>query len=452
MKCPACCDDLVMDPGGDPEPLPARCQRCAAGVLAGELERQQGSIDEVGAAFERIPAAVFGAEADRGRARAALVREGVFRELVGAREARQSAPALVALALQRPGVRAVPNHRTVLLAWLEALGPPRKAPPALQRDAREPGSIMPPPRGRGGRPRLDHRWVLEKVTAHLRLVGSAIAAHAPARAWAMVEELVAFQLRTGKPIHLVKSLCSLAMDAQRHGEFELQVDLLRRATHIKGDDAWTWAQLGKALCNVARYDEAAAAYDNASLFGQPGVARKGKADVLKTMGRLDDARIAYQEAMAQDPSDPVAKTGYADVLKLLGRFDEALDVYARIAAEHPESVFAKTGRADVLKVMGRLDEALLSYELAGREHPGCVVAKTGRARVLEAMGRVDEALGAFELAVREHPLDAGVRIGRDHLLSAMGLKTDAPGDTPRRASRYRVRRTTMRPPNRNVGV
>jgi tetratricopeptide (TPR) repeat protein len=416
MKCPACCDDLVLPSvmPGPPPTLPGRCPRCAERVDTGEVEARQASIREVDAAFERIPAAVFGAEADRARVREALVQEGVFRELVTARVTRQSAPALVAVALQRPGVRAVRNHRSVLLAWLGALGPPRRAPPVLASDKREPGSIAPPPRGKGPQGRIDHRRVLERVTAQKRLVADAIARYDRERAAALVDELVAFQLGTGKPIHLVKSLCDLAMEAQRHGEFALQVDWLQRATRLKGDDAWAWAQLGKALCNIARFEEALSAYHNASLFGQPHVALKGKADVLKTMGRLDEARVAYEQAIVAAPSDPVAQTGHADVLKVMGRFDEALRAYARIAEEHPDSVFAKTGRADVLRAMGRFDEALDSYETAAREHPDNVVAKTGRARVLEVMGRLDEALDAFDVAAREHPLDANARTGRAH--------------------------------------
>jgi len=354
----------------------------------------------------------------------------------------------VAMALQRPGVRAVPNHRIILLAWLGALGPPPKAPPALASDAREPLSIVPPPRGRNGVTRIDHRRVLERVAAQRRSIAGAIALHSLGRIWVLVEELVAFQLRTGKPIHLIKSLCSLAMDAQRHGEFALQTDLLRRATQIRGDDAWTWAQLGKALCNLGRYEEAEAAYDNAAVYGQPGVAQKGKADVLKTMGRLDEAAVAYQRAMAADPSDAIAQTGYADVLKLLGRHDEALGAYARIAADHPESAFAKTGHADVLRSMGRFEEALVTYEVAAREHPGCVVAKTGRARLLATMGRLDEALGAFELATREHPFDVSARTGRAQVLLALGLDAD----TERRAPRVRSRPISLRPPSRSVRV
>ncbi len=410
MKCPACCDDLV---------IPSeRCPRCAAGVDGVDTSELAAAVDEVTAAFERIPAAAFGPAADREQARAALVREGLFRELVQARAARQSTPALVAAALQRPGVRAVQNHRGVLLAWLTALGPPRPPPPALTSDARDPESIAPPPRGKG--PRVDHRRVLERVATQRRLIAYALGRGEVGRAAALVDELVAFQLGTGKPIHLVKSLCSLAMEAQRHGEYALQIDLLERATRLKGDDAWAWAQLGKAQCNASRFDEALAAYHNASLFGQPEVALRGKADVLKTMGRLDEARIAYEEAILAEPSDPVAQTGYADVLKVMGRLDEALCAYARIAAEHPDSVFAKTGRADVLKSMGRFDEALHAFEVASREHPDNVVAKTGRARVLEAMGRLEDALFAFERAAREHPFDAGARTGRAHVLEALG--------------------------------
>ncbi len=120
------------------KPLPdgadlAGAVRLAESMDAGEtralllrLEAQQEAIGEVGEAFEALPTRLFGEDdGDRARARAALVREGVFRALVIARDGGKGMAGAAAVVLVRPGVRAVRNHRGIVQAWIKPLGEPR---------------------------------------------------------------------------------------------------------------------------------------------------------------------------------------------------------------------------------------------------------------------------------------------------------------------------------------
>ncbi|HEY0074563.1 MAG TPA: tetratricopeptide repeat protein, partial [Abditibacteriaceae bacterium] len=116
------------------------------------------------------------------------------------------------------------------------------------------------------------------------------------------------------------------------------------------------------------------------------------AEVLKALGRLDEALSAYEQIITQFPQNEVARNGRAEVLKALGRLDEALSAYEQTITQFPQNVVARNGRAEVLKALGRLDEALSAYEQIITQFPQNVVAQTGRSLVLLVMGRVQEAL------------------------------------------------------------
>jgi tetratricopeptide (TPR) repeat protein len=149
------------------------------------------------------------------------------------------------------------------------------------------------------------------------------------------------------------------------------------------------------------------------------VAKTGRAEVLKALGRLSEALAAYDAVSAEHPEDVVAKTGRAEVLKALGRLSEALAAYDAVSAEHPENVVARRGRAEVLKAFGKLDDALAAYDAVIAEHPEDVVARRGRAEVLKALGKLDDALAAYDAVIAEHPEDLIARNGRSSVLIAL---------------------------------
>jgi tetratricopeptide (TPR) repeat protein len=122
------------------------------------------------------------------------------------------------------------------------------------------------------------------------------------------------------------------------------------------------------------------------------VARTGRAEVLKALGRLDEALQEYDSAGRDFPHDVVARTGRAEVLKALGRLDEALQEYDSAVRDFPQNVVARTGRAEVLKALGRLDEALQEYDSIRTQFPGDRYSQIAKASVLVLLERYEEAL------------------------------------------------------------
>jgi tetratricopeptide (TPR) repeat protein len=160
-------------------------------------------------------------------------------------------------------------------------------------------------------------------------------------------------------------------------------------------------------------------------FPQNVVARTGLAEVLKGMGRAEDALQEYESTVKEFPQDVFARTGRAEVLKGMGRLEEALREYESTVEEFPQNVVARNGLAEVLKGMGRLEDALQQYEAIVKEFPQSAFARTGRAEVLKGMGRLEDALPEYESIVKEFPQEVFARTGRAEVLKGMGRLEDA---------------------------
>ncbi|MBI3670149.1 MAG: tetratricopeptide repeat protein, partial [Acidobacteria bacterium] len=154
-------------------------------------------------------------------------------------------------------------------------------------------------------------------------------------------------------------------------------------------------------------------------------ARNGRGEVLKALGRLDEALVEYEGIVRDFPHDVFARNGRGEVLKAQGRLEEAFQEYDGIVRDFPNEVVPRSGRAEVLKALGRLDEALVEYEGTVRDFPYNVVARTGRAEVLKALGRLDEALRQYDDNLERFPADRWARNGKAATLSILGRFEEA---------------------------
>jgi tetratricopeptide (TPR) repeat protein len=87
------------------------------------------------------------------------------------------------------------------------------------------------------------------------------------------------------------------------------------------------------------------------------VARAGRADVLKDLGRLDEALAAYEETIRDHPRDVVARNGRAGVLAALGRWDEALQSLPGDAPVARSDWITQHIRGMLLLTLGDLEQA-----------------------------------------------------------------------------------------------
>ena len=246
------------------------------------------------------------------------------------------------------------------------------------------------------------------------------------RANLFLRDLIEFNLRHGEKKHVGMTLCSLAKTALDASQFEMAERLVQYASMLGVDDPVIPTTRAEILRTLRRLDEALTIYDEViNRFPNDAVAPSGRANILKEMGRLDEALAAYGGAIERFPNDAIPYSGRANVLKEMGKLDEALAAYDGAIERFSNEVFPYAGRAEVLKEMGKLDEALTAYDGAIERFPNDAVPYSGRAEVLKEMARLDEALAAYESAIKHFPHEAVPRTGCAGVLMLMNRLEEA---------------------------
>jgi len=153
---------------------------------------------------------------------------------------------------------------------------------------------------------------------------------------------------------------------------------------------------------------------------------------LREVGRYDDARAVYEDALArladrpQHPTRGAALNGLGVVAKEQGKYREAESHYraaieifeAALGPNHSKTTTARNNLGVTLKVMGKMDEAQAEYERVlgilerklGPEHPDVALPLANLGSLHLRRGQGAEAAGYFERA-RALWVDA---LGADH--------------------------------------
>jgi tetratricopeptide (TPR) repeat protein len=106
------------------------------------------------------------------------------------------------------------------------------------------------------------------------------------------------------------------------------------------------------------------------------------------------------------------------------KYEEALVAFEEAVATDPTFVRAYAGKANALTVLGRLDEALRACEEAVRLDPSYPVIYTMRGAVFRAQGREREANADYELAEKLGPDDPLVHFNYACFWAHMGRRDD----------------------------
>lgn len=153
----------------------------------------------------------------------------------------------------------------------------------------------------------------------------------------------------------------------RQRRYDKAVRELRKAVAATPDDAETQGLLGRALYLRGDYDTARVCLERAAQAARPdplGLASLG--DLFERLGRVDEARDAYQRALATDEADVQisARLGLARLWLAAGQAEPARVEVLRALERDP-------ARPDVLTMLGRVyatvqqwDDALAAYDRA----------------------------------------------------------------------------------------
>jgi serine/threonine-protein kinase len=185
------------------------------------------------------------------------------------------------------------------------------------------------------------------------------------------------------------------------------VPLLKAAQARHPGDFWLNFQLGSALADAERVEEAVGYY-RAALAVRPGTAavyfNLGHAlfnpgHAPSDQGRLDEAIQAYRQVTALDPKLAAAHYNLGVILKAQGRLDESIQAYRQALALDPKWARAHTNLGNALHAQGRLDEAIQAYRQALALDPKLALAHSNLGNVLRAQGRLDDAIQAHRQAI-----------------------------------------------------
>ena len=169
----------------------------------------------------------------------------------------------------------------------------------------------------------------------------------------------------------------------RQGRGAEGVEEIRAAIAIDPESADLRMNLANVLLAGGSPDQALAAYDQALLL-RPGwgEAAFNKGMALRRLSRPAEALAALQIAQSALPTSPRVQVGLASLLVSMGRLEDAVIHYERALAlpNPPNAAELHHDAGLVLAQMGRLPSAIAHFEAAIRLRPDFAAARASLAR------------------------------------------------------------------------
>ncbi len=137
-------------------------------------------------------------------------------------------------------------------------------------------------------------------------------------------------------------------------------------------------------------------------------------------GSFEEALLAYEQALREDPGDAYLWVGRGLALENLEQYDEAVDSYDHALKLDPGLPDTWNNRGVALTRLGRHKEALESYNRALLLDPVHGSSWMNKARTLAELGRPADAVESYDRALAINPGDASAWYNRGVLLSEMG--------------------------------
>jgi protein O-GlcNAc transferase len=122
----------------------------------------------------------------------------------------------------------------------------------------------------------------------------------------------------------------------QRGNAPAAIELIGRAIKLDPRKVSFFSNLGLALHELQRFEEALACYDRALAIRPDADALNHRGNVLRNLKRFDDALVSYARALAIKPDHSDALNNRGAVLSDLKRFDAALGCYDRALAINPD--------------------------------------------------------------------------------------------------------------------
>ncbi len=246
-----------------------------------------------------------------------------------------------------------------------------------------------------------------------------------ARAEDEILSLIKMQDISSDAEHLSKSLCDIAECFQDNNNIEMSNLIAEKAIDLNLDDPFPHNILAENYRSLNLFEDALKKYRYVIENFSNAVARNGKAETLRQMGKLQEALECYNQTINDFKDNVVARNGKAETLRQMGKLSEALECYNQTINDFKDNVVARTGKAETLRQMGKLPEALEFYNQTINDFKDNVVARSGKAETLRQMGKLEEALECYNQTINDFKDDVFARNGKAETLRQMGKLQEA---------------------------
>jgi tetratricopeptide (TPR) repeat protein len=175
--------------------------------------------------------------------------------------------------------------------------------------------------------------------------------------------------------------------------------LVLHAAQTPADDPAAQFQLGTQLFDSARYRDAMAAFDAATLADDDALATRARKGKVRSALRIAEFDTALREAELLNAGavpDAEALTLRGDAQWASGQFDEADGSYRQALVTVPQSTRARFGLARSLATHSRLEEALDEAQRAAGQAPKDLEIHALIGLIHERLNDYEQAAAAFE--------------------------------------------------------
>ena len=237
--------------------------------------------------------------------------------------------------------------------------------------------------------------------------------------------LLYHEVLASQPNH-ADALYLLGVFEGQRGRHDLAADLIGRAAGINPENPKIHYNLGNALRELNRFEEALRSYDNVlRLRADDPATLNNRGGVLSALKRPLDALSSYDRAIALQPDHFEAHNNRGNTLLELGRDDEALASFNKALELRPRQAGALVGRGKALVGLDRFEDALSAFGQAISVRPNYVEAYLARSKLLLRLGHWDRGVREHEIAIEVSPEPALLHQKLGDSLSFMGRYKDA---------------------------
>jgi serine/threonine-protein kinase len=188
---------------------------------------------------------------------------------------------------------------------------------------------------------------------------------------------------------------------------EEAVRYLTVAVALRPDSAGAHLDLGLALKQAGKVDEAIACYHKAiELNPRASFPHNNLGLALKAQEKVEEAIACYRQAIALDPRYATPHINLGNALLGTGKVDEAIECYRKATELNPRSSTGHNNLGKALKEKGKVDQAIACFLEAIKVDPRHVNAHYNLGVALRDRGKVDEAIPCFQKAIELDPRHA----------------------------------------------